>query len=233
MLSIIIPTLNEEKLLSKLLASIKKQSFSDLEIIVADAGSRDRTVEIVNQYGAKVVPGGLPARGRNEGAKAAQGKLLLFLDADTEFEEDVFSDMLEEFFVRGLGVASFFLGLRKKNHQIGFNVAYNWPVRIFERILPHGAMGILVKREIFDTVGGFDETIKLAEDHHFVREAAKLAKFGFFRSTKLIVSPRRFQIDGWIKTYLKFIAAELHMVFLGPIRTDIFKYRFDHYSKKQ
>jgi len=112
-------------------------------------------------------------------------------------------------------------------------VAYNWPIRIFERILPHGAMGILVKREIFDTVGGFDETIKLAEDHHFVREAAKLTKFGLFRATKLIVSPRRFQTDGWIKTYLKFVAAELHMVFLGPIRTDIFKYRFGHYSKKQ
>lgn len=70
MLSIIVPALNEEKYLPILLSQIKKQNFnSDSEIIVADAGSKDKTVEIARNYGCKIIPGGLPARGRNEGAK--------------------------------------------------------------------------------------------------------------------------------------------------------------------
>lgn len=233
MLSIIIPTLNEEELLAALFESIKKQNISGIEIIIADAGSRDRTLDIAKQYGAMVVSGGLPARGRNEGAKMAKGDLLFFVDADVEFEDAAFVGMLEEFRERQLGVASFFLVFPAKFQQLGLNIFYNIPIRIAERILPHGAMGILVKREIFDKVGGFDETIKLAEDHHFVREAAKLTKFGLFRSSKLHVSPRRFQTDGWVMTYIKFMLTELHMVFFGPVRSDIFKYRFGHYSKKQ
>ena len=74
-LSIIIPTYNEEEYLHKLLDSIKSQSFSDYEIIVADANSKDNTREIAISYGCKVVNGGLPAIGRNNGAKVAEGRL--------------------------------------------------------------------------------------------------------------------------------------------------------------
>ena len=80
MLSIIIPTLNEEKYLPVLLESIKKQKFEgDYELIVADAGSQDKTVEIARNFGGKIVPGGLPAKGRNQGAAEARGDLFLFL----------------------------------------------------------------------------------------------------------------------------------------------------------
>src|SRR3989338_1163009 len=88
--SIIIPTLNEEEYLPKLLESIRQQRFKDLEIIVADAGSTDKTKEIAERYGCKIVPGGLPARGRNEGARVAGGELLVFLDADVMFPRDFF-----------------------------------------------------------------------------------------------------------------------------------------------
>ena len=82
MLSIIIPTLNEEKYLPPLLDSIKKQDYKDYEVIVADAGSKDKTVEIAKKYGCKVVKGGLLPAGRNRGAEASKGDLLLFLDSD-------------------------------------------------------------------------------------------------------------------------------------------------------
>ena len=85
MLSIIIPALNEENYLPLLLESIKKQDFKDYEIIVADAGPKDKTVQIAKNYGCKIAPGGLPAKGRNQGAKIAQGDLLLFITADTFF----------------------------------------------------------------------------------------------------------------------------------------------------
>ena len=73
-LSIIIPTYNEEEYLPVLLESIKKQNFNDYEVIVADANSTDRTREIAKEYGCLIVDGGLPAVGRNNGAKVAKGE---------------------------------------------------------------------------------------------------------------------------------------------------------------
>ena len=99
MLSIIIPTLNEEYHLPLLLSSIKEQQKDppDYEIIIADAGSKDKTLEIAKSFGCKITKGGLPAKGRNEGAKIAQGDLLLFLDADTILPENSLKRFLTEF----------------------------------------------------------------------------------------------------------------------------------------
>ena len=101
MISIIIPTLNEKKYLPKLLESLKKQTYRDYEMIVADNGSKDRTRDIAKSYGCKVVMGGLPAVGRNNGAKAAKGDYLLFLDADVvlpkNFLKKFYSEFEEEF----------------------------------------------------------------------------------------------------------------------------------------
>jgi glycosyltransferase involved in cell wall biosynthesis len=66
--SIIIPTLNEEVLLPNLLRDLQAQTFRDFEVIVADAGSKDGTVDLAQSLGARVVPGGMPAVGRNRGA---------------------------------------------------------------------------------------------------------------------------------------------------------------------
>ena len=82
MLSIVIPTYNEEEYLPRLLASIRSQRFEGYEIVVADARSTDRTRQIAERFGARVVEGGMPGPGRNLGAVAAKGDLLLFLDAD-------------------------------------------------------------------------------------------------------------------------------------------------------
>lgn len=108
-----------------LLDSLGKQDFKDYEIIRTDAGSKDKTVEIAKNYGCKIIPGGLPSKGRNEGAKVAKGDLLLFLDADL--------------------------------------------------ILP----------------------------------------------------------EGFLNTFLKYLLVHLYMALFGPIKSDIFKYRFNHYSKSK
>ena len=109
-LSIIIPTLEEEKYLPLLLDSIKKQNLKrDYEIIISDAGSKDRTIEIAESQGCKIVKGGLPAKGRNEGAKIAQGELFLFLDADTMLPENSLEKFIFEFKKRNLDIAGFLL----------------------------------------------------------------------------------------------------------------------------
>ena len=233
-LSIIIPTLNEEKYLPILLESIKRQDFIQSEIIVADANSKDRTVEIAKKYGCKVVKGGLPSRGRNNGAKIAKGDLLLFLDADVVLPERFFEKILAEFKKRKLQIASFCLSPLKKDRLSAFlfTFFYNLPIILLERVLPHAAMGILIEKKLFQRLNGFDESIKLAEDHDLARRGRKLGKYGILRSSKIFVSTRRFKKDGWLETYFKYLLCEGYMIFVGPIRSDIFKYNFDHYCKK-
>ena len=80
--SVIIPTLNESAYLPALLDALRGQTRPPDEVIVADAGSTDGTVELVQAHGARVVPGGMPAVGRNAGAQVAIGDLFLFFDAD-------------------------------------------------------------------------------------------------------------------------------------------------------
>src|SRR5574343_1225181 len=106
-LSIIIPTLNEEQNIARLLGIVQRNKFKDYEIIIADAGSKDKTKNIALEHGAKVIPGGLPAKGKNEGAKVAQGEILLFLDADLEMSEGFLDQSMPEFIERKLDVASY------------------------------------------------------------------------------------------------------------------------------
>ena len=128
MLSIIIPTLNEEDYLPLLLESIKNQSLKDCQIIVADAGSSDTTLDIAKNNNCIIAPGGLPARGRNNGAKIAKGELLFFLDADTVLPDDNFlKKSLSEFDARNLSIASFCLKPipSKKISSFLLNLFYN------------------------------------------------------------------------------------------------------------
>jgi glycosyltransferase involved in cell wall biosynthesis len=235
MISIIIPTLNEEEFLPKLLKSIKKQKFKDYEIIVADAGSTDRTREIARRFGVRIVEGGLPAKGRNEGVKFAKGDLFLFLDADVILPENFLEKAVREFERRNLYVASIQLDPQtsKRIIKFFFNRFYNYPVKKLERFLPYGAMGYLIKKELHQKIKGFDEKIKLCEDHDYVRRAAKLGKFGVLKGVKISISLRRFYKDGWLKVILKYTSAELHYHFLGPIKSDIFHYKFAHYKSKK
>ncbi len=219
MLSIVIPSLNEEKELSSLLDSIKAQGFSDYEIILADAGSRDKTLDIAKEYGCKIIKGGLPAQGRNKGASVSSGEIILFLDADVVLPPAFLSSALKEFKKRKLDIASFNL-LPKKRGSFLFNFFYNRPMIFLEKVLPHAAMGILVKKDVFEKIGGFDETIKMAEDHEFARRGKKIASYGVIRSVPLFVSERRFEKEGWIKTALKYLFYELYTIFIGPIKSD-------------
>jgi len=198
MLSIVIPTLNEENYLPRLLNCIKKQNFKDYEIIVADAGSKDKTREIAKNFGYKVVFGGLPAKGRNQGAKFAQGNLLLFLDADIILPENSLEKLLREFEDRNLKVAGCFLQSQSKNKIVRFfyHFIYNWPILFLEQVIPHASGFILIKKDLHQKIKGFNEKIKLAEDHCYVREAGKLGKFGILRSITTFVSPRRFEQNG-------------------------------------
>jgi len=233
MISIIIPALNEEKYLPRLLQSIKEQDFEeDLEIIVADAGSKDKTREIAEKFGCKIVEGGLPAKGRNEGAKKAKYNSLFFIDADILLPKDFFRKALAEIKKRDLEIAGFYLSVQKETlfMKLLFSIFCNSFLKIYQRIAPMACMVIFASKEINEKINGFDEEIKICEDVSYVRNGKRYAKFGIIKSTRIYISTRRFKKDGWIKSFLKYAFANIYILIFGPIKTNIFNYKFNHYD---
>ncbi|MDD4995415.1 MAG: glycosyltransferase [Patescibacteria group bacterium] len=234
MLSIIIPTYNEEQLLPRLLASIKEQDYCDYEIIVADAASSDRTPAIAAEFGARVVPGGLPPVGRNRGAATTTGEKILFLDADVVLpRRDFLSSAIQEFDSRALDIATCRVDpIGDKKIDKLFHWFYNFYTACLASIRPHApGFCILVRRHLHEKLGGFDEEIKLAEDQDYSQRAAKLGQFGFL-SEYLPVSTRRFERDGRLNVIFKYVICEFYMMLFGGPKSDIFKYRFGYPKDK-
>ena len=230
-LSIVIPTYNEEEYLPILLKSIKKQSFENYEIIVADANSTDRTREIAKEYGCVVVDGGLPAVGRNNGAKVAKGEYLLFLDSDLELTDDYLRDVLYEFRMERLGIAiTQMLPMSNKVDDKLFHDFANQFMIGVEKIKPHGAgcYGIIARKELHDKCGGFDESLTFGEDTDYIERLAKKEPFKVLRNAKIGVSTRRLEEEG-IETLIRQYGKSTVNDFLGK-RTDAseLNYNFDH-----
>jgi glycosyltransferase involved in cell wall biosynthesis len=234
MLTIIIPTLNEENYLPLLLKSIKRQSFKDYEIIIADANSTDKTVETAQDIDCQIVNGGLPPKGKNEGARVAKGEMLLFIDADSRILSDDFLEkILQEFKKRNLDIASFLIYPDENKLDKFIYTFYNIWAKLNQSFLPYATNVILVKKEIHQKIGGFDKEIKLAEDHEYARRAGKIGKFGFIDIEPILTSSRRFEKEGRVKTYFKYGLAGIYVLFFGSIKSDIFKYRFGNYLKNK
>jgi len=226
MISIVIPALNEEKYLPKLLDCIKSQSYTDYEVIVADADSIDNTRKIALKNGYRIAKGGMPAVGRNKGARMAKGSLILFLDADVQFGNDFLKNSVEEFKKRNLSVAGFRLLPLGNNilDKVFFYIFNLWTMST-QFFYPNAAgAGIMCKKEIHEKIDGFDETIKLSEDMDYVKRCGKIGKFRILKSPRLYVAMRRFDTEGRIKVGFKLLMSALHRIFLGEIRTNVFKY---------
>jgi glycosyltransferase involved in cell wall biosynthesis len=221
-LSIVIPTKNEEVNLPRLLASIKEQTFKDYEIIVADAGSTDKTREVAESFGAKVVEGGMPGPGRNRGAAAATGHTILFLDADVVLVSPKFlQENLDEMKRKGACVATAKVKPLTRNPiDRALHEVYNAYAIATERMMPHApGFCIFVKKHAHDEIGGFDEAVVFAEDHDYVQRAEKEGyRFRILRSQPIAVSVRRLDKDGRLAIAIKYTLAELRMMGGGSFR---------------
>ncbi len=231
--SIIIPTFNEEKYLPKLLNSINNQTIQPEEIIISDAFSIDKTREIAKSFHCKVIQGGLPGAARNNGVKVATQPIILFLDADIILPSHFLEKCIVEMIDKNLDITSCFvvpistLKIDRFLHEF-----VNRYFKFTQKFYPHiPGFCIFVKKKLHEAIGGFDESLILAEDHDYVQRAKKKGKFTYLKSYKIPVSVRRLSKDGRIKIALKYVAVELHMIFLGKIRRNFIKYKFGEYFK--
>lgn len=226
--SIVIPVKNEEKMLPKLLDTIKAQTFRDVEVIVADAHSTDRTADIAHSYGASVIEGGMPGPGRNRGALHAKGEIIAFFDADVQLPSPRFlEDCVAEMDRKGLDVATCKVKpLSRKPIDRALHEVYNAYVVATEKVRPHApGFCILVRRHAHHGISGFDEEVVFAEDHDYVQRAKKKGhRFGVLRSHPIAASVRRLEKDGRLSIALKYVFGELHMLTKGAIKEMPFEY---------
>ena len=230
-LSIIIPTYNEEQYIPKLLYSIKEQDFKDYEIIVADAGSKDSTRQIAASNGCKVINGGLPAIGRNNGAKIALGEYLLFLDSDVVLSAGYLRSAIEEFQEKDLGIAiTQILPLSDKNVDKALHKFANFFMKRVESIKPHGAgcYGILTTKKLHEEVKGFDEGLDFGEDSDYIERMAKISTFKVLRNPSLLVSTRRLEEEGIKDLAFKYTKSTIYDFRGKKISADELDYNFGH-----
>ena len=223
MLSIIVPAKNEEQYLPLLLDSIREQSYQDLEVIVADADSVDRTREVALERGCRVVEGGYPDEGRNNGAMHSSDKsdLYLFLDADVILPTpNYLEDCVREINERGLDVAS---GLIRpiKTGSFFRDIAYEIFYWIHDFGIKSASKGknplmanvMFSKPEVHKKIGGF-KAFEFGEDSKYVRDAVKEGfSFGVVNEkNKVYISPRRLAQKGFFRmlgVYIYFNAGQI------------------------
>jgi len=232
-LTVVIPTLNEAERLPRLLELLAAQSHAPDAVVVADAGSTDSTRELAVAAGAIVVKGGKPAAGRNAGAAAATTDLILYFDADNEPALDWIELALAEFAERELCVAA---GQVEPLERNGANVfacdVVNLYLQLMQYIAPHApGFCILIRRDVHEQIGGFDETVVLAEDHEYVQRAAEVGKFRILRSAPMRTSMRRIEKEGLVTLAFKYLYSELYVVTGRPIKEIPFEYEFAAFDR--
>lgn len=229
-LSIIIPTLNEEKYLPKLLGSIRKQTYKDYEIIVADAGSKDRTKKIAEKYRCRTVKGGMPSVGRNAGAKRAKGEILLFLDADVLLPKDFLKKAITEFEHRDIDIATArFYPLSSNPVDKRLHKFANEVITCCQYIRPVApGWCIFVRKKLHNRIKGFDKSITFAEDHEYAERAAKFSKFRVLKKPKLYISVRRLRKEGRKDLALKYIKATFLVLLGKKLSNKEMKYEMDY-----
>lgn len=169
--SVIIPTYNREKFLKEAIESVLNQTYKDLELIVIDDGSEDGTSQLMKTYSQivyKTIPHSGVSRARNEGIRWAQGEYIAFLDSDDLWLPHKLSHqmkvMSEGYKISYTDEIWLRKGVRvnpKKKHTkySGF---------IFPKLLPLCLISVsscVIKREVLEEVGYFDETLPVCEDY--------------------------------------------------------------------
>jgi len=166
LVSVIIPTYNSEKFIEKCLQSIRDQTYKNIEIIIVDKGSKDQTVTIAKKYADKIFV--ISAKERceqmNYGAKKAKGKYLYFVGSDFILEPTVIEEAVSKCENEGYDAIcihntsdptiSFWSKVRKLERDCYVNDELNVAARF-------------VKKEVFESIGGFDEELVIGEDYDF------------------------------------------------------------------
>ncbi|MFP4381167.1 MAG: TIGR04283 family arsenosugar biosynthesis glycosyltransferase [Candidatus Sumerlaeia bacterium] len=201
-ISIIIPTFNEAASIGDTIAAIRARQSGDsvCEILIADGGSTDETVNIARRSGAKVfeAPSGRGAQ-MDAAAEKATGGILFFLHADSEPPVHYDAAICRELSRDGVVAGAF--SLRFGQARPGLRLM-EWGIDKRSRLLqqPYGDQGIFLRRKTFHDVGGY-RGFPIMEDLDLVRRLRKKGRMAIAPEV-MISSARRYEKVGILRTFL-------------------------------
>ena len=226
-ISIIIPTLNEEKNIKVLLDSLKNQTFKNFEIIVSDTYSKDNTVKIAKKYNTKIVltrkKG--PAAGRNEGVKKARGNILVFLDADVFVTKNYLFRIMNLFPNKEIigGVCSFYPNEGNIFYKFMFKLGNLWSKLSIKTKIPYApTFCLFIRKDVYKKINGFREDLVYCEDNDLVIRAKKYGRFVYLFNP-VCVSLRRFKKRGHFLTFFEYIVPTIHYFLKNEVPSTKFK----------
>jgi len=241
--SIIIPTLNEERFVGRILKDIAGQTFNDFEVILVDGSSTDKTREVAASFSQnyqmqvhKVVKRNVSYQ-RNTGAVKAQGAYLIFLDADTHIRKN-FLHKLSVFIKKYKGllfIPAIFPEKKDSQMKVVFDLI-NTTIKISQSLpKPFSSGGsMIVERNFFHLIGGFDEKVFMSEDHQLIQTAYKYGVHArFLESIQVMFSLRRMEREGKMKLLYKTVVNTIHFIANGTVKKHIIEYEMGgHLYKK-
>ncbi len=221
--TIVIPALNEEKYLPKLLTDLEKQTFKDFEVIVVDGKSEDDTVEKVNKFKNKLSLKLLISSKRNVsfqrnlGAKESNTNWIIFMDADNRLPKFFLEGVKYRISVENPDVFTTWMDVDKKDNPIEEVVTntLNIGLELIKIAKYPGAMGSMIgiKKSGYKKIGGFDINTEFSEDWQFVKDAFSHGlTFKIFKDPKYYYSMRRFRRMGNIKAIQKYAEVNLKTI---------------------
>lgn len=233
LISIIIPVLQEEKILEETLKYYTRELRQKYhcELIVSDGGSRDNSVEIAKKYSDVVVVHTEERRqsiaeGRNMGANAAHGDILVFINADTiPANIDNFFSKISKwldsqnllFNYDALACKVDVMPEEKLFKDTIFYSSHNLYMKILNKLgigMGRGECQI-VKTEIFKKVRGYNSDIIAGEDFDFYRRIARIGKISFVDDLLVYESPRRFRKFGYLPILWSWTINSLSVIFFN------------------
>lgn len=228
MISIIIPTRNEEKILEKTLLNFKNGFTLPHEVIVSDGKSTDATLAIARKYADQVIEADPTKKqniavGRNTGAAAAKGDFLVFFDADCSILEPdkFFSLALKQFEKPTIsGLVTNIRVLKEhetKSDKIIMGII-NWWYGVLNNVFHIGMAGgefQMMRRETFKKIGGYNEHLVASEDVYMMAQLNKFGQTKLDRSLTVYHTGRRAHQVGWPKLLWQWFSNTVSMTFRG------------------
>jgi glycosyltransferase involved in cell wall biosynthesis len=228
--SIIIPTLNEEKLLPNLLKLLSHQELKkkyDYEIIVSDGGSKDCTIEIASKYADIVKIHSKPgkqniAMGRNCGTHCANGDIFIFINADVIIPDlNYFFDFIETKFNNHNYLAMTCKVKVFPEEEILWDKLFHSGYNLYFRLLNNIGVGMgrgecqIIRREIFTKVCGYCEQLAAGEDFDLFMKIRRFGKILYATDVCVYESPRRFRKFGYKGVTFSWIRNSLSVLLLN------------------
>lgn len=204
--SVVVPTLNEEKRIANCLRFIRAQDFSGkMEIIVSDGKSEDKTVEIAERYADKVVQEKIRsiAAERQKGAMNSKGRIIAFTDADSEVDKNWLKEItkcFEDEKVAGAYGPVFFndgSAIEKKITEILIPL-YLRVMAWLKMPSPIGS-NMAISKSAFEKTGGFNINMKTSEDLDLGKKIKTVGNFVYASKAIVRVSSRRVKKWGYLK----------------------------------